>query len=136
MRITKALPGSWQCCLAVCHCRNCISEQVRTMHHPNEALGDVLIKMGLSKKKRWVQNSASFYLTVQRGKGLPKRENIKHDMSHLAFGSDTGDPNKLGQSAHPAERLLPSAKEKLFLSLNHTWIHACPLLPHGQDAQG
>lgn len=89
-----------------------------------KALGDILIKMGLSKKERWVQNSASFYLTMQRGKGLPKREDTKHGMSNLAFGSDTGDPSKLGQSAHPAERLLPSAKEKLFLSLNHTWIHA------------
>lgn len=82
-----------------------------------KALGDLLIKMELSKKKRWVQNSASFYLNMQREKGFPKREDIKHGVSHLAFGSDAGDLSKLGQSHDPDQRLLPSATDKNVSSL-------------------
>lgn len=100
-----------------------------------KALGDVLSKMALSKKKRWVQNSAIFYLTLQRGKGLPKREDVKRGLSHLPFGSDAGDLSKLGQSHDPAETLLPSAKDKN-ISFLESHVNTCsPLLSHGQDAQ-
>ena len=88
------------------------------------ALDDVLMKMGLSKEKRWIQNAASFFLTMQRGKGLPKREDIKQGVLYTTFDGDTDDLSKLGQNRDPAERLLPSAKVKLFLSLHHTQIHA------------
>lgn len=47
------------------------------------ALDDVLMKMGLSKNKRWIQNAASCFLTTQRGKGLPKREDIKRGIPLL-----------------------------------------------------
>lgn len=49
---------------------------------------------------------------MQRGKGLPEREGVRHGVSHLPFGSDTGDLSKLEQSHDPDERLLPSAKGK------------------------
>lgn len=46
-----------------------------------------------------------FFLIMQRGKGLLKREDVKQDTSHTAFDDDTGDLNKLGQNCGPAERL-------------------------------
>lgn len=85
------------------------------------AFDDVLMKMGLSKKKRRIQNAASLlFLPMQRGKGLPKREDIKQGILHTAFDKDIGDRSKLEQNRDAAERSLPSAKVKPFLSLRHT----------------
>lgn len=60
------------------------------------AFDDVSMTIGLSKNKRWIQKAASFFLTTKRGKGLPKREDIKQDISYTAFDGDTGDLSKLG----------------------------------------
>lgn len=74
------------------------------------ARDDVLTNTGLSKKKRWIQKADSFFysfflLIMQRGKGLPMREDIKQDTWHTAFDGDAGDLSNLGQNHDPAERL-------------------------------
>lgn len=68
-----------------------------------------------------MDSEGSFFLIMQRGKGLLKRDGSY--TGHITFENDVGDLSKVGQNYDPAERLLTSVKVNPFLSLQHTWIH-------------